>query len=498
MTSVAAIDLGAQSGRVALGRFDGERLESTVVHRFSNDPVRVRGTLFWDILRLYRDVLDGLRVAGGEVAVASVGVDSWAVDFGLLDRRGKLVQNPVHYRDQRRARAFDLVLDRVPARELYERTGIQVLPINTVFELSAMAVEHDEALDAAETLLLIPDLIHYWLGGSPCAEFTNATTTQLLDARTGDWAHDLTARLGIRSALLPGIVRPGAALGDLGADVREDTRLSRSGLVAVASHDTASAVAAIPLIGPGSVYISAGTWSLVGMELEEPLIDESTLAGNLSNEGGVEGSYRLLRNVTGLWLLHECRRVWALARQSYSFDELLPLAAAAPALRSFVDPNDPVFSDPGDMPARVQNYCFATGQPRPESVGEIVRCILESLALKHAQAVRALGAVTGTAPSEVHIVGGGARNELLCRWTADATGLPVLAGAEDSTLLGNLLVQLIALGEIGSIAEAREVVRASFPATRFEPVDSPEWEDARQRFEAIGVPDRPWAAVVTA
>jgi len=493
MTSVAAVDFGAQSGRVALGHFDGERIDMTVVHRFPNVPVKVRGTLHWDVLRLYRDALDGLRAAGRLAGIESIGIDSWAVDFALVDRHGRLLQNPVHYRDSRRASSFEQALGHIPPRELYDRTGIQIIPINTVFELAAMAAENDPALEAAEALLLIPDLFHYWLAGPRVAERTNATTTQLLDAHTGSWADDLLVRLGIRSDVLPDLVEAGTPLGDLAADVGVETGLSGTKVVAVGSHDTASAVAAVPFRRAGSAYISAGTWSLVGLELDEPLIDDATFAANLTNEGGVAGTVRLLHNVSGLWLLHECRRTWAVEGADHSFEQLVSLAEGAPPLRSFIEPNDQVFAEPGDLPARVREYCVATGQPPPESIGEIVRCILESLALKHAQTVGVLGVVTGAPPAEIHIVGGGSRNELLCRWTADAADVPVLAGPEEATVLGNLLTQTMALGQLGSVAEAREVVRASFPPTPYEPSTSAAWQEARERFAAIAAADRPGA-----
>jgi len=486
MATMVAVDLGAQTGRVAVGRYDGERLEVSEVHRFRNVPVRTRGRLQWDILRLYADVLDGLRAAARQAGrVDSVGVDSWAVDFGLLDRSGRLIQNPVHYRDARRASAMELVFERVPARELYERTGIQLIPINTVFELAAMAAERDPALEIAETLLLVPDLVHYWLGGPPIAELTNVTTTQCFDPRAGSWAVDVLARLDIPARVLPEVVQPGTVVGRLSDD---ETGLGGAALVAGATHDTASAVAAVPFRQAGSAYVSAGTWSLVGLEVEQPVIDDRTFAANLTNEGGVAETFRLLRNVNGLWLLHECRRAWALEGHDHAFAELVGLAQDAAPLRSLVDPDDPAFSEPGDMPRRVREFCAHTGQPEPENPGAVTRCVVESLALKHAHAIQLLAAATGTAPAEVHVVGGGAHNEPLCRWTADASGLPVLAGPGEATEIGNLLLQAMALGELASLDEAREVVRASFQPTVHEPQDAPVWHEARERFADIAGP----------
>jgi rhamnulokinase len=485
MAVMAAVDLGAQSGRVAVGRFDGERIAVSVVHRFANTPVRIRGTLHWDILRLYEETLDGLRAAAIDVPVDSIAVDSWAVDFGLLDRSGGLVGNPVHYRDSRRAAAVAGVYARIPPRALYERTGIQLLPINTVFELAAMADAHDASLAAAETLLLIPDLFHYWLCGSRTTELTNATTTQCLDVRTGGWANDLLERLEIPARLFPEIVQPGTALGPIAADAAAATGLEAARVVAVATHDTGSAVAAVPFRQAGSIFLSVGTWSLVGLEVDRPLVTDDSYTANLTNEGGVAGTFRLLRNVTGLWLLEECRRQWALDGHKLSVEDLLELARSAPALRSLVDPDDPAFAEPGDMPARIVDFCSRRGQPEPVTPGEVTRCILESLALKHAEVVALLGEVTGSAATELHVVGGGARNELLCDWTAQATGLPVLAGPEEATLIGNLLVQATALDELASLDEVRDVVRASYTPAVYEPSSSAEWREARERFARL-------------
>ena len=485
MTAFAAVDLGAQSGRVAVGRFDGARLTTTEVHRFANAPVRVGEALHWDVLGLYREVLDGLRAAAAVDGIGSVGVDSWAIDFGLVDRKGRLLRNPVHYRDARRAAAVEGVLRRIPPRELYERTGIQLLPINTVFELAAMAAEPDPVLGAADTVLLIPDLFHSWLCGTSVSERTNATTTQCYDPRAGAWAADLLERVDVPARLMPDIVEPGTRLGAVETGVADETGLGDASVVAVATHDTASAVAAVPFRRPDSVFLSLGTWSLVGLELDAPLITDASFAANITNEGGVEGTVRLLRNVTGLWLLHECRRAWASEGHTYSFDELVTLAADAPRFEALVDPNDPSFGEPGDMPARIRAYCARTGQTEPADPAAMTRCILESLALKHAETIATLALVSGAEPREIHVVGGGAKNELLCRWTACAAGLPVLAGPAEATVLGNILVQAIAAGEIASLAQAREVARASVEPAVHEPEETPVWDEARERFARV-------------
>jgi rhamnulokinase len=471
--TLAAVDLGAQSGRVAVGRFDGGRLSFEEVHRFPNVPVTNGGRLEWDFDRLVSEVEAGLRQAG---TVDSIAVDSWAVDFGLVDDAGRLLRNPAHYRDARRAAAFDAVLEQIPAGELYERTAVQLLPINTIFELAALAAEGDAALARARRLLLIPDLFHQRLCGSESTERTNASTTQCFDPHIGDWARDLLERLDVPTAILPDVVPPGTVLG---------TAAGGAAVVASATHDTAAAVAATPLAGERSVYLSVGTWSLVGVESKQPIAGEAAYRANVTNEGGVEGTYRVLRNLTGLWLLHECRRVWAGAGREYEFVELVKLARSAPALRSLIDPNDPRFSEPGDVPARISAYCRETGQDAPADDAAFVRCILESLALKHAETVELLAAVTGRELEELHIVGGGANNDLLCAWTAQAAERPVLAGPAEATLIGNLIVQAIALGELSSLAEGRELVRSSFAPTTYEPAPDPAWREARERFAGL-------------
>jgi rhamnulokinase len=485
MSALAAVDLGAQSGRVAVGRFNGAHLAVEEVHRFPNVPVRVRGTLHWDALRLYADVLDGLRAAARKAKIDALAVDAWAVDFGLIDRAGRLIQNPVHYRDARRAAAVEGVFERVPRRELYERTGIQLLPINTIFELAAMAAESDPALAAADRMLLVPDLFHYWLCGSRTSEFTNATTTQCYDELAGGWVVDLLERLDIPMAILPEVVPAGTRLGPISEEVAQETGLFGAGVVATATHDTAAAVAAVPLCGDRSAYVSVGTWSLVGVETREPVITDAAYQANITNEGGVDGTFRVLRNVTGLWLLHECRRSWSLSGRDYGFDELVALARSAQPLRSFVDPNDPVFAEPGDMPSRIVDYCARTGQFRPQDDGAIVRCIFESLALKHAESVDVIGRVTGRDLDEIHIVGGGANNELLCRWTAEAAGRSVLAGPAEATLFGNVLVQAMALGEISSLEEGRDIVRRSMTPVVYDPTANTGWREARERFAVL-------------
>lgn len=450
-TTIAAVDLGASGGRVLTGRVGPGMLEVVETARFPNLPVQVGPTLHWDVLSLYREILDGLRQAG---AVDSIGVDSWAVDYGLLDADGHLLSNPVHYRDPRTDGVMDGVLRQVPAAELYAATGLQLLPFNTVFQLAA---SRDTAqLKAAKTLLLIPDLITYWLTGQIGAERTNASTTQLLDVTTGRWATGLAAKLGIPPDILAPLREPGERIG-----LWEGTPVT-----AVGSHDTASAVVGVPAQGQRFAYISCGTWSLVGVELDSPVLSEASREANFTNEVGVDGTIRYLRNVMGLWLLQECQRAWGMP----DVELLLREAAQAKPFRSVIDPNDPRFLPHGDMPTRIVEACLETGQPVPQTPPEMVRCIMDSLALAHRDTLAEAQQLSGREVDAVHIVGGGARNDLLCQLTADACGLPVLAGPVEATAIGNILIQARTLGSVGpSLTEMRALIRATQRIRRFEP-----------------------------
>jgi rhamnulokinase len=477
---------------------DGERLSVDELHRFPNVPVRARGILSWDAPRLYDGILTGLRAAARAAGarVDSVGVDTWGVDFALLDGAGRMLRNPAHHRDRRTDGVMELVLARVPARDIYERTGIQLMPFNTLFQLRAMAAAGDPALETAETLLFMADLFHYWLCGSRVSEFTIATTSQCFDTREGGWARDLLERVEVPIELLPEVVSPGTVLGPLRAELADDAGLTATAVVAPATHDTAAAVAAVPFRRPSSVYISSGTWSLVGMEVGAPVVDDRTFAANLTNEGGVAGTFRLLKNVTGLWLLQECRRAWALGGAEHQFGELVAEAQTPPPLQALIDPNDPAFLPPGDMPERIRARCAATGQTPPETRAAVVRCILESLALKYRETIELLESATGLAPQEIHVVGGGSLNRPLCQWTADAAGLPVVAGPVEAAGIGNLIVQAIGLGELSSLDEARHVVRASFELELYEPGPRDPWDEAYARFAKLSeLPDEAQALV---
>ena len=480
---MVAVDLGAESGRAVVGTFDGERLALEDVHRFPNVPVTLAGTLHWDFLRLFGDVIAGLRRAAAAGPVASVGVDTWGVDFGLLDARGRLLANPVHYRDRRTEGMPDLAFAVVPRDEIYAATGIQFMPINTLYQLWSMVRAGDPLLGQADRLLMMADLFHHFLAGSAVAEYTNASTSQCLDPITRDWARSLLERFGIPTGILPPVVAPGTVLGPVRADVADETGLRDTRVVAPGSHDTASAVVGAPLDGPTTAFLSSGTWSLIGLEVPAPVITAVSLAANLTNEGGVGGTVRLLRNVVGLWLVQESRRALWPAGDAPSYEDLAALAETAPAFTAFIDPDDERFLRPGNLPARVRAFCAETGQPVPGDDGTLVRVLLESLALRYAVAVDELARASGHSVEAIQVVGGGSNNRLLCRLTASATGLPVRAGPVEATASGNLCVQAIAAGELASIAEARELVARSFPVTIYEP--SGDWAEARARFTDV-------------
>jgi len=470
MNSFAAVDLGASSGRVMVGRVGAGTLTLEPVNRFANEPVRVGGTLHWDILALYRGVLEGLRGAG---PVDGIGIDSWAVDYGLLDASGALLGNPVHYRDARTDGVPERVAKLIGEERLYALTGVQKQPFNTLYQLVSAA--GSPQYEAAQRLLLIPDLLGYWLTGVLVAEATNASTTQLLDLRTGNWSVSLLAELGLRASLLPRVCDPGTALGP----VRPGLLAGTPEVVAVGSHDTASAVVGVPAAGDDFAYISCGTWSLVGVELDAPVLTEQSRLANFTNEGGVDGTIRYLRNVMGLWPLQECLREWG----PTDLPALLRAAAAEPAFAAVLDVDDPVFLPPGDMPARIAAACRASGQRVPATPAAFARCILDSLALAHRRAVRAAQELSGRQVDAVHIVGGGARNALLCQLTADACGLSVLAGPVEATALGNILVQARAAGAIdGDLRALRALLRETQEIVRYPPGGDPAaWRAAEQR-----------------
>jgi rhamnulokinase len=467
MTGFAAIDLGAESGRVVHGRFDGARVTLDVAHRFENRPVRLPDGLRWNLLSLFSEALIGLRAI--DAPLSGVAVDTWGVDYALLDADGRMLGLPFHYRDARTDGMVSRAHARVRARDLYAVTGIQTMPINTVFQLLA-----DAAAPRAERIALVPDLLSLWLSGELVNEVTNASTTGLLDARGGTWARALIERLGLPAAPFAGDpVEPGATLGPLLAhhEIAADVHV-------VASHDTASAFVAAPVRGENAAILSSGTWSLLGLELDAPVLTDRAREFNLTNERGVDGTIRLLRNVMGLWLVQECHRHW-----DASYDELHELAAQARPDVPLFDPDDERFLPPGDMPALIAAACTETGQPAPEGRGEIVRSALTSLACKYRLVLDRLELVAGRQVEVVHVIGGGARNELLCRLSADLLARPVLAGPIEATALGNVLMQARAIGELGPLAELRAVAAASAVPTVYEPTGDA--DDVYRRFLSV-------------
>jgi rhamnulokinase len=473
---ILAFDLGAESGRGILGLFDGGRLRLEVVHRFPNGPVRTLDSLHWDVLRLHSEILAGLRKCAADYGgVDSVGVDTWGVDFALLGRGGTLLGNPRHYRDPHTEGIMEAAFARLSRAELYRRTGLQFMRFNSLFQLLALQRDRSPLLDAAESLLFMPDLFHYFLSGMKVNEYTDASTSQMLDPTARSWASDVLRTFELPARLPGTLTPPGTLLGPLRPSVAAETGVAPIPVVAPATHDTAAAVAAVPA-GAGSwAYISSGTWSLMGIELWTPLLGDDALAANFTNEGGVGGTVRFLKNVMGLWLVQECRRIREREGKSYDYGELTRLAEAAPAFVSLVDPDDATFLLPASMPVAVGEFCRKHGQPAPANDAALVRCCLESLALKYRWVLEKLETLSGQRIDAIHIVGGGSQNALLCQFTADACGRPVIAGPVEATAIGNILTQALGLRLLGSLAEAREVVRRSFEVVTFEPRNPEAW-----------------------
>ena len=452
--------------------FDGAQLKLREAHRFPNIPVQTPTSLHWDVLRLWREMTVGI----GAVADAeSIGLDCWGVDYALLDSAGELLANPYHYRDPRTDGAMEWVFERMPRREIFARTGIQFMPLNSLYQLAAGLRDGSPQLDNAATLLTIADLFNYWLTGSKTCEFTEATTMQLVNARRGDWDRDLLRAVGIPTDILAPIVMPGTRLGSYaGIDV-----------VAPACHDTGSAVVAVPATQPNIAYLSSGTWSLLGLELAAPILSDAAYAANLTNEGGYGGSWRFLKNIMGLWVADQCRATWAAQGRGYSFSQLTAMVDSAPYFRSFIDPDDAVFLASGDMPQRISDYCARSGQAKPESDAEIIAVVYASLAYKYRYVLEQLSAASGRTVEALHIIGGGSRNATLNQMTADATGRVVIAGPAEATAAGNAIAQLIALGELGSVGEARAMLSESARLRRYEPRAAAAWDERYPRFCAL-------------
>lgn len=476
MRHYLAIDLGAESGRAMLGTLADGKITLEELHRFPNTPVRVLGTLYWDTFRLWHEIQHGIRVAVRErkLQLAGIGIDTWGVDYGLIDSAGQLIDAPRHYRDARTNGMMEKLFAVVPRSEVFGYTGIQFMQLNTLFQLYAQHLSGSPALAAAKQLLNMPDLFNYWLTGVAKSEITIASTTQFFDPRTMQWSTEMLQRLGIRTEVLGELVPPGTRIGTTLGE-------AKAPVYATAGHDTAAAVAAVPASGGDDwCYISSGTWSLMGLELDAPVINEESLAANFTNEVGVAGKIRFLKNIAGLWLLQECRRQWALEGTEYSYEQLTQMAADAKPFASVLNPD--AFLEPGDMPAKIAAHCEACRRPVPQTPGEFARTILESLALRYRQVVESLEQLSGRKISRIHIVGGGSRNTVLNQFVADATGRTVIAGPSEATALGNVLVQAMGAGDLKDLDEARAVVRRSFEVTEVEPHPSMEWDMAYQRY----------------
>ncbi len=476
MTRYLAFDLGAESGRAILGRLENDRLELREIHRFANTPVQLPTGLYWDILYLWREIQTGIALAAAQSPLDSLGIDTWGVDFALLDRRGELLANPHHYRDPRTDGMMEEAFRRVPREAIFAQTGAQFLQLNTLYQLLALVRQQSPLLEAAQTFLTIPDLFNYWLSGEMYAEFTNATTTQCLNPIRRDWAIALLEALDIPTRILPPVCQPGTTLGVLRPAIAAAARTERIPVIAPACHDTGAAVAAIPAGDGNFAWISSGTWSIMGVESAQPCLDARALAYNFTNEGGVENTWRLSKNIMGLWLVQECKRAWDI-----SYDELTHLAATAQPFLAVIDPDAPAFFSPGDMPQKIRDFCAASGQAVPQTRGEIVRVALESLALKYRFVLERLEELTAARLELIHIVGGGTKNRLLNQFTADCTGRTVIAGPVESTATGNLLMQAITLGHLSSLNEARALVRASFDVETYQPDNNAGWDEAYQK-----------------
>jgi rhamnulokinase len=488
-----AFDIGASSGRAILVRFDGRRLTPTEVHRFENTPLQTGDGLYWDAPRLFDEVKTGLRRCGEQGHhLSAIAIDTWGVDFALLAPNGELLAMPRHYRDPRNVPAMDQALRRVSREHIYESTGIQFMPLNTLFQLFAAAGAPERLLDAADRLLFMPDLFNFWLTGEKQTERTIASTSQAMIAGSSEWDRELLAALAIPPDIMPTIRQTGTLVGRLTREVAEEVGQPDVPVVLTASHDTAAAVAAVPAKGTEWAFISSGTWSLVGLELAPPLITPRSLAANFTNEAGVQGTTRFLKNVAGLWLLQECRRHWEEAGRPFSFAELVALAGNAKPLRSLVNPDDPRFASPGDIPMRIREVCREHGESIPADEAAIVRCVLDSLALRYDQVLRTATTLSGRTVKTVHVVGGGSRNELLNCLIAAATDRAVVAGPAEATALGNAAIQAIALGHLADLTAARRVIAASVDCRTYDPPsDAAErmaWADARQRFTELAPP----------
>lgn len=479
---VLAFDFGGGSGRAILGEVLNGKLKMEEVYRFSNDPVFLNGTMYWDTLRHFYEIKQGMLRAKKTGGFASVGIDTWGVDFGLLDEHGMLLESAVHYRDDRTLGMQEQVFAKIPKERVYELTGNQFENFNTIFQLCALVTKRPWLLERADTLLLMPDLFNYFLTGRKCAEYTMASTTQLMDARERKWSKEILSALDIPERILPEIVPGGTIVGDIKPEICEELGIAPAKVIAITGHDTQSAVVSVPTQEKDFIFISCGTWSLFGTELAEPVIGEESFACNISNEGGYGGTTTLLKNIIGLWLAQESRRQWQREGKDYSFGELEQMALSAEPFVSFIDPDDPRFVAAGNIPERIRQFCGETGQRVPQSEAEIMCCINQSLAMKYRYALEQIERCTGRHYPVIHMIGGGIQSRLLCQMTAGANGRKVIAGPTEATALGNIAVQLMALGEIKSVSEARQMIAESEKTYVYEPQDTELWNAAYERF----------------
>ena len=483
-----AFDFGASSGRAMLARFDGEKITLEEKHRFSNDPVMVNGEFHWDILRLFFEIKQGILkcVNSGDGDIACIGIDTWGVDYGLLDKNDKLLSNPFHYRDTRTDGMYEKAFEKVSKEEIFNSTGIAFNWFNTLFQLLSSRLSGDTALDNAKTLLFIPDLLNFFLTGKKRTEYTVASTSQMFDSVNYDWAYDMLKKLDLPTDIYPELIFPGEIVGTLLPELSEELGIGEVPVVAVASHDTGSAVASVPVVGDDDfIYISSGTWSLMGVELDEPNISADALKYNFTNEGGVNKTIRFLKNIMGLWLIQESRRQWDREGELLSFDELEAQANAAEPFASLIDPDYAAFQTPGNMPERIREYCRKSGQKVPETKGEIVRCIAESLAFRYRYTIEGMEEVNNKKYNTIHIVGGGIKDKMICKCTANATKRVVEAGPVEATSLGNVLVQAMAMGAVKDLEEGRKIIKNSFDVARYEPEDSEKWDAAYLKWKEI-------------
>lgn len=482
MKRVLAFDFGASSGRAIIGKFENGKIELEEVHRFSNDPVSVGGTTYWDVLRLFYEIKQGIIKAKQAGGFDSIGIDTWGVDFGLLDEFGCLLENPIHYRDKRTVGMIEEAEKYISKREMYDITGIQFMELNTVFQLLALKKERPHILERADKMLFMPDLFAYMLTGEKNTEYSIATTSQMIDLETNSWSEKLLSKLGISTDIFAPIVKSGTKVGYLSKEICEECGVESVPVIAVCEHDTQSAISAVPCPDGEFAFISSGTWSLFGTELDKPVVNDTTYEINVTNEGGYDFSTGFLKNIIGLWLIQESRRQWAREGVNYSYADLEKLALEAEPFKCFIDPDAPEFVPHGNLPERVREYCKKTNQPVPETVGEIMRCIYESLAMKYRETFDKIKECTGKSYNVLHVIGGGTKDTLLCQLTANSCGCEVKAGPIEATVLGNLAVQLISHGEIKDIKEAREIIASSENVVTYVPQDKDLWSENFEKY----------------